>query len=294
MRMLLTIFLTTTWLVYVCLKISLDGADRRILPIISIVTALGAIASFVVLLIPHDYLTAYGLQNAWRGLRICYLAVSYYGISMFVASAAVAVYGVIFEKDTDIRRMCYYLLIFSLLPIVGVTMQNINQTIRTSSPCLSLAVLYVYITMQNKKVMTDGLTGVNNRRELDAYLERRERQQEQPEWGMLMIDVDDFKKINDTIGHKLGDDALWHVAEILRSEFSAEGCFVARYGGDEFVIISRGFDKAQSEHYCKKLQKLLRDIGCTELDGRVLTISVGSAFYGESGCSKIRDIDGAC
>lgn len=87
---------------------------------------------------------------------------------MFVASASVAVYGVIFEKDTDIRRMCYYLLIFSLLPIVGVTMQNINQTIRTSSPCLSLAVLYVYITMQNKKVMTDGLTGVNNRRELDA------------------------------------------------------------------------------------------------------------------------------
>ena len=80
LRMLLTIFLTTTWLVYVCLKISLDGADRRILPIISIVTAIGVIASFVVLLIPHDYLTAYGLQNAGRGLRICYLAVSYYGI----------------------------------------------------------------------------------------------------------------------------------------------------------------------------------------------------------------------
>lgn len=286
-RMLLTIFLTTTWLVYVCLKISLDGADRRILPIISIVTTIGVIASFVVLLMPHDYLTAYGLQNAGRGLRICYLAVSYYGISMFVASAVVALYGAIFEKDTDIRRMCYYLLIFSLLPIVGVTMQNINQTFRTSSPCLSLAVLYVYITMQNKMVMTDGLTGVNNRRELDAYLERRERQPEQLEWGMLMIDVDDFKKINDTIGHKLGDDALWHVADILRSEFSAEGCFVARYGGDEFVVCNEWNNMEDMMYIRTVIENRVNHFNEEKSRPYNLSLSIGCALWHASGASVV-------
>ena len=135
--------------------------------------SLMAIVCFVVLLIPHSYLGTYGLQNAGRGLRICYRVISYYGIAMFACSAAVAVYGIVHERDKELRRLCIYLMLFSALPVLGVVLQSINQNLRTSSPCLSLAVLYVYLTMQNKKVITDGLTGINNRRELDAYLERR-------------------------------------------------------------------------------------------------------------------------
>ena len=204
---------------------------------------------------------------------------------VFVASAVVALYGAIFEKDADIRRMCYYLLIFSLMPIIGVAMQNINQTFRTSSPCLSLAVLYVYITMQSKKVMTDGLTGVNNRRELDAYLERRERQPEQLEWGMLMIDVDDFKKINDTIGHKLGDDALWHVAEILRSEFAAEGCFVARYGGDEFVVCNEWNNMEDMMYIRTVIENRVNHFNEEKSRPYNLSLSIGCALWHASGAS---------
>ena len=283
-RMLLTIFLTTSWFVYVCLKVSLDCADRRAVAAVAAATTVGVLASFVVLLIPHGYLTQYGLQNAGRALRICYLGVSYLGIFMFAAGAAVAFYGVVHENDREMRRMCIYLMVFSLLPIIGVVMQNINQTFRTSSPCLSLAVLYVYITMQNKKVMTDSLTGVNNRRELDAYLERRGRQQEQSDWGMLMIDVDDFKKINDSIGHKLGDDALWQVADILRSEFGTEGCFVARYGGDEFVVCGDWNGRQELEHIRAEVEGRVKQFNIEKDRPYNLSLSIGIASWRESGC----------
>ncbi len=283
-RMLLTIFLTTTWFIYVCLKISIDGADKRILPVISAATVIGVVASFVVLLIPHGYLTQYGLENAGKALRICYLSVSGFGIFMFAMSAVAALYGMVRETNVEMRRMCRYLLVFSLLPIVGVVMQNVNQTFRTSSPCLSLALLYVYITMQNKKVMTDSLTGVNNRRELDAYLERRGRQDGQPEWGMLMIDVDDFKKINDTIGHKLGDDALWHVADILRSEFAKEGYFVARYGGDEFVVCGDWGSKDELWHVRNEIENKVKQFNIEKDRPYNLSLSIGVALWHESGC----------
>lgn len=292
-RMLLTIFLTTTWFVYVCFKISLDGADKRILPVISAAIAAGVIASFIVLLIPHDYLTQYGLHNAGRELRVCYLGVSYFGILMFTASACAALYGAVHEINAEMRRMFFYLLGFSILPIIGVIMQNMNQTFKTSSPCLSLALLYVYITMQNKKVMTDSLTGVNNRRELDAYLDRRSRQFGQLEWGMLMIDVDDFKKINDTIGHKLGDDALWHVADILKNEFALDGCFVARYGGDEFVVCGEWRNNSELELARATVEDRVDRFNIEKNRPYNLSLSVGVALWYENGSSVTAILEAA-
>ncbi len=283
-RMVLTVLLTGTWFIYVCLKISMDGADRRVWAAVYASLSLMAIVCFVVLLIPHSYLGTYGLQNAGRGLRICYRVISYYGIAMFACSAAVAVYGIVHERDKELRRLCIYLMLFSALPVLGVVLQSINQNLRTSSPCLSLAVLYVYVTMQNKKVITDGLTGINNRRELDAYLERRLKQR--TEWGMLLIDVDDFKKINDTIGHKIGDEALWHVADILRTEFSGDGCFVARYGGDEFVICGEWKNRAELEQCIASIQKRVDSFNMEKERNYKLSLSVGAALWSECADSE--------
>lgn len=278
-RLLLTVMLTSTWFIYVCLKISMDGADRRVWAAVYTAISLAVIICFVVLLIPHSYLNAYGLENAQKGLRICYLGISYYGIAMFVLSALVSLYGVVHERDGEIRRLCVYLMVFSILPVVGVVLQDINQNFRTSSPCLSLAVLYVYVTMQNKKVITDGLTGVNNRREMDAYLERRQKQQ--TDWGMLLIDVDDFKQINDTIGHKIGDEALWHVADILRTEFSGDGSFVARYGGDEFVICGEWKDSDELEQCRMAIKKRVDSFNAEKERAYKLSLSVGMALWSE-------------
>ncbi len=85
---------------------------------------------------------------------------------------------------------------------------------------------------------TDTLTGLANRRGLDKYLrELATREAEQLEVAFLHIDLDRFKQINDTLGHAAGDYVLQEVARILRQAVRG-GDYVARVGGDEFVIVT--------------------------------------------------------
>jgi diguanylate cyclase len=88
---------------------------------------------------------------------------------------------------------------------------------------------------------TDGLTGVNNRKALDAYLRslvERNSISRQP-FSLLMMDLDDFKKLNDTYGHTVGDRMLLAFTEKCRSSVRSDD-FLARYGGEEFTLILPG------------------------------------------------------
>ena len=84
----------------------------------------------------------------------------------------------------------------------------------------------------------DGLTGVYNRREFNRWLsleiERSKREFELV--SLVMVDIDHFKRLNDTYGHQAGDEALRHVGRLLQREVRP-GDHVARYGGEEFAII---------------------------------------------------------
>lgn len=84
----------------------------------------------------------------------------------------------------------------------------------------------------------DPLTGLSNRRSFEREMERRSEQARESGEGVavLHIDLDRFKEINDTLGHAAGDHVLRHVGDILR-ETTEKSDFVARIGGDEFVIV---------------------------------------------------------
>ncbi|MHA3976933.1 putative bifunctional diguanylate cyclase/phosphodiesterase [Halovulum sp. GXIMD14794] len=90
-----------------------------------------------------------------------------------------------------------------------------------------------------KAALTDPLTGLANRRHLNQVLSQRLRDlrlRERP-FAALLIDLDRFKLVNDTLGHEAGDELLVHVASILQSHTREED-FVARMGGDEFAILT--------------------------------------------------------
>lgn len=85
-----------------------------------------------------------------------------------------------------------------------------------------------------EEAMTDPLTGLRNRRAVDLVLERM--CSAQAVFGLLHMDLDYFKAVNDTLGHAAGDHVLEAVGRILRDQLRAEDC-AARIGGDEFVMI---------------------------------------------------------
>lgn len=129
------------------------------------------------------------------------------------------------------------LLLFALPPTLGGMIQILWFGFALIWTGMTVSLLMIYIGVLNRRLRTDHLTGLHNRRELDEYLARRIR--ERSRGGMLagiMIDVDSFKRINDTYGHAIGDEALERTGDILRASLRSDD-FICRYGGDEFAIV---------------------------------------------------------
>lgn len=85
----------------------------------------------------------------------------------------------------------------------------------------------------------DGLTGLSNRRAFDQTLEQEchRAQRDETAISLMMIDIDEFKTLNDTLGHQAGDDCLKHLARVIGGEALRPGDLAARYGGEEFAVI---------------------------------------------------------
>jgi diguanylate cyclase (GGDEF)-like protein/PAS domain S-box-containing protein len=98
----------------------------------------------------------------------------------------------------------------------------------------------------------DVLTGLHNRRWLDEQATLLSRQPS-ASWGCIYLDVDHFKRYNDTHGHKAGDEVLVRMARFLQREVRAEEG-VVRIGGDEFVILLAGEDAPATEKVARRLQ----------------------------------------
>ncbi len=126
----------------------------------------------------------------------------------------------------------------------------------------------------------DSLTKVFNRRALSHHLEHICSQQEMKhELHLLMLDVDDFKQINDTYGHVAGDKILIFLANILKKTLR-DGDKIFRYGGEEFVVVLNRIDT----NYCKKITlRLIELVSSNQLiykgEGISVTISIGATRY---------------
>ena len=133
------------------------------------------------------------------------------------------------------------------------------------------------------EAMRDALTGLPNRR---AYDERIN--QEYARWkrfgealALLVLDVDDFKRVNDTFGHKSGDKALAMIAKIL-GERVRETDFIARYGGEEFVVLLTGADRSDVLRIAEAMRRAVEGGGLHAKQRPVtITVSCGFAMFNE-------------
>ena len=146
-------------------------------------------------------------------------------------------------------------------------------------------------TLQNQlvearaKAMTDSLTGIYNRQALDEFLvEKIEHNSPGADgFSVLMVDIDNFKTINDKFGHIIGDRVLFALAQKCRASIRGED-FLARYGGEEFTIVLEG---AAFRHALKIAQKLCNTIASVRYatsesqngDYLCMTVSIGMTHY---------------
>ena len=128
-----------------------------------------------------------------------------------------------------------------------------------------------------KVSVTDGLTGLFNRRRLMEVLsdETRRSQRLKHTFAALMVDVDHFKKYNDTFGHLAGDGVLTRVATILR-EATREVDFVARYGGEEFLVMLPETAMPEAQEIAERIRGRIAE---ESFSGRRITVSIGVAEF---------------
>ncbi|ACH66053.1 ggdef domain protein [Aliivibrio fischeri MJ11] len=127
--------------------------------------------------------------------------------------------------------------------------------------------------------LTDGLTAVPNRRALELHL--LENKQDLTVRSVMMIDIDYFKKYNDTYGHKKGDEALIAVAKALK-ESCKENDFLTRFGGEEFIIVMKNTNKAESIQMAEKIQACITSLCIPHESSDVssfITLSIGITTY---------------
>jgi len=119
--------------------------------------------------------------------------------------------------------------------------------------------LYSMVRQLEKTAQTDNLTGLVNRLSFDDNLKQlfEQAQKQGVDLSCLMIDIDNFKFVNDSLGHVVGDDVLVFVGQLLRACIRP-GDVAARYGGDEFVLLLPMCTREQAREVAERIRTLFR------------------------------------
>jgi diguanylate cyclase (GGDEF)-like protein/putative nucleotidyltransferase with HDIG domain len=136
--------------------------------------------------------------------------------------------------------------------------------------------------------LTDPLTGLPNTRFMFMHLTRELARAErlESEVSLLVMDLNDFKEINDTYGHQTGDRALREVAQVLRTTIRPYDICV-RYAGDEFIVVLAGCGADEAEHKRQELQQAVDNLVFEARQGTTISISIsaGAAVFPQDGDS---------
>jgi diguanylate cyclase (GGDEF)-like protein len=147
---------------------------------------------------------------------------------------------------------------------------------------LENSILYKKI---EKAARYDALIGIYNRKTFYEVVEKRTSEDKFKKYAIVMIDLDNFKKINDSLGHQFGDKVLVETANVIKNGLQPQD-IIARYGGEEIILyIDCGYDKYENVH--KKIEEIRKSIANNIVTKDSISISItasfGIGFYPEDG-----------
>ncbi|MBP5384453.1 MAG: GGDEF domain-containing protein [Lachnospiraceae bacterium] len=141
-------------------------------------------------------------------------------------------------------KVAFFPLFMYLIPIVtGSFLQMVYYGVSLAWLGTAIGVVALYMSIQNQRSYLDLLTGLYNRLFLEHFMYKMHRDSSNTYFG-IMLDMDEFKAINDTYGHSAGDQALRDAATLFR-RVSSTNAVVFRYAGDEFIILMKTGDESE-------------------------------------------------
>lgn len=173
-------------------------------------------------------------------------------------------------------------------PLIGGVIQIIFQDVPVLSVGIVISFLLAYINIIESLISLDPLTGISNRKKLlQQLLYRLQNIKPDEKLYFLFIDVDKFKRINDSYGHVEGDRVLTDIALLLTRHTTGTDSCVGRYGGDEFAVIFT-LKKTMSDDICARFIECLHDNDITAGGEHKVTLSIGCTECTQS--DSIKDI----
>lgn len=161
--------------------------------------------------------------------------------------------------------------------LIGSYIQNLRKKVIKANSELQSAMETI-----EELVIHDELTGVHNRRQMFTVLNREKSLSDRTNmpFAVCLLDLDDFKKINDTKGHLTGDKVLRKFAQAIKNHIRQED-YIARYGGEEFLVIFTGRYCVENSSECAlRLQALTERMKFPEIEDDLrLTTSIGVTVY---------------
>ena len=158
--------------------------------------------------------------------------------SIYLLIVATVSFANIFRKETRFQRKANATMLLLVLTIfVYVLIDSFLPKASVLPAAIFAVIVGIFITMQEANINSDALTGMNNRRKAEDYLtDRIKNVSEKKPLYLYIGDLNNFKKINDTYGHAVGDEALILCSQALKRTIGKYSGFAARYGGDEFLL----------------------------------------------------------
>lgn len=277
--MVLTGFIGFLWIIYVDFKVRrrLDSSHNKRVIMFSIPML---VLLVLTLTSPKTHILFYiDENNCYRRGKLMWIRICV--MILYVLWAAVlTLVGIKRQKTKQKKYEMRALLQFTFFPLIGIFMQQFYLNLPFTAVGISLSVLLVFINVQNKQISIDTLTGINNRRQLALYIDSElSASSKKGELYYLIMDVDKFKSINDTYGHLEGDNALIKIASLLNSLCEKQNDFVARYGGDEFVVVCRRRNEFEVEALKNEILNAVFQMNSEGELPYMLSLSIGSAKF---------------
>lgn len=160
----------------------------------------------------------------------------------------------------------------------------VDETPQSRVPLVSRLATFISVTAEeleetNQKLETaaivDGLTGLYNRKEIQSRIDRALKEIDTRSLSLIMLDIDNFKQVNDTFGHQEGDNVIIALANILNSKQKAYAgmCSAGRWGGEEFMMLLHNTDASSASMIADLVRQLFAST--TFPSARKQTVSLG-------------------